>query len=45
MTLTIQKNRLGMTGKQIDFLFYTKENYFELGTKTRTNSIPVNFGK
>lgn len=45
MTLTIQKNRLGMTGKQIDFLFYTKENYFELGTKARTNSTPVNFGK
>ena len=45
MTLTIQKNRLGMTGKQIDFLFYTKENYFKIGTKTQSNYKNINFAR
>lgn len=29
MTITIQKNRTGVTGEQIDFLFYTKTNRFK----------------
>ena len=45
MTLTVQKNRLGMTGKQIDFLFYTKENHFELASNKKTTNAPLNFGK
>ena len=35
MTLTIQKNRLGPTGKKIDFLFYTEVNHFQSNQKKR----------